>query len=109
MQNPKRQIAFLSVLALLLYLVPNMVQDIHRIWGHHEHPLELLPQTGKQFQKQSEVCQVCVFEFNVVDQLESSIYTHSLTTEPFLFASKQEDQVQKNTFHYYNLRGPPKV
>jgi len=109
MQNSKRQIALISVLALLLYLVPNLVQDVHRVLGHHEYRNNSSFKDGKQLSNHYDKCAVCVFEFNVVDQLDNTIYVPYLKTETFLFTSLQEDQVQKNTFHYYNLRGPPKV
>jgi hypothetical protein len=109
MQNSKRQIALSSFLVMLLYLVPNMVQDIHRIGGHQIHFGESHQQPGIQLYSQQEECPVCVFEFNVVDQLKNTVYIPYLRTESFVFTSNREDQFQKITFQYHNLRGPPKV
>jgi hypothetical protein len=109
MQISKRQIAFLSVFAMLLYLVPNLVQDLHRVWGHPDFQAVNTAQNGIQFHQQSEKCPVCVFEFNVVDRLENTVFIPSLKTESFLFNPKQQDQIPNNTFDYNNLRGPPIV
>lgn len=109
MQIPKRRIAFLPVVAVLLYFVPNLVQDIHRVLGHPDFLVKSTSQSGIQLYSQSDKCPVCVFEFNVVDQLENTVYIPSLNIESFLFTPKQEDQIQNTTFDYYNLRGPPEA
>ena len=109
MHNSKRQIALSSILAMLLYLVPNMVQDVHRVFGHHHNPAPTIALSGIQLHNHHVKCPVCVFEFNFVDQVENSVFKPDLRTLPFLFASKQTDQVHKITFSYYNLRGPPEA
>ncbi len=109
MQNSKQRIAFLPVIAMLLYLVPNLIQDIHRVWGHPESQFGNSVQSGIQMHCQADKCPVCVFEFNVIDQLENTVYISFLRTEPIILSTKQEDQFYVNTFHYYNLRGPPIV
>ena len=109
MHIPIRRIAFLPVVAVLLFLVPNLVQDLHRVLGHPYFHAEGIAQSGIQLQCKADICPACVFEFNVVDQSENTVYIPSLKTESFLFNPKQDDQIQNNTFEYYNLRGPPKV
>jgi hypothetical protein len=109
MRISNRRTSFLPLFALFLYLVPNLVQDLHRVWGHPEFQVGDIAQNGIQIHCLTDKCPVCVFEFNVVDQLEYFNYTAYLKTEYFLFTSKQGDQIQKITFHYYNLRGPPEV
>jgi hypothetical protein len=107
MQNPKRNIAISSVFAMLLYFVPNMVQDVHRILGHPDYPIESHAPTGVQLLNQSERCPVCIFEFNVVDEAAIFVYVPLLQSEISLFAENCENQVQNKIFHYYNLRAPP--
>jgi hypothetical protein len=107
MQDSKRSIALSAVFAALIYFVPNLVQDFHLAFGNHEVQQQLFNQTGLQFQNQSSKCPVCIFEFYFVDQLKNTIYNPFLKSEPFLFTSKQKDQIQNATFHYYNLRAPP--
>jgi hypothetical protein len=94
---------------MLIYFVPNLVQDIHRVWGHHEvhHPLGALE--GSQFQNQSAKCPVCVFEFNIVDEIAYFIFVPLLDSQTTLFAEKSENQFRNTTFHYYNLRAPPQA
>jgi len=105
----KRQIAFSSTLVLLFFLVPNLVQDIHRIFGHHNRHDAFHTFSGAQFRLQSEKCPVCLFEFNVVDE------TVLLAVDPFLlpvvliFVDKSYSQFQNEAFHYYNLRAPPQA
>lgn len=109
MLNSKRQIAFSSVLALLLYLVPNMVQDVHRVWGHHEQHITFQAITDTQFQNQVAKCPVCVFEYNIVDKIESFAYLPFLQSEISFFINKCDSQTQKKALHYYNLRAPPQA
>jgi hypothetical protein len=107
MQNSKRRIALLSILAILLYLVPNMVQDVHRVLGHHEHHITSPKYSDTQIQNQAEKCPICVFEFNVIEKAESFAYFPFLKSESSIFRDKCESQIQNKAFHYYNLRAPP--
>lgn len=107
MKNPNRQLAFSAVMAMLLYLVPNMVQDFHRVWGHHNHPVSVQTTSNTQFQNSTEKCPVCFFEFNVVDELNTFVYVPVVQTTVYLFSDECENQIQNKTFHYYNLRAPP--
>lgn len=109
MNNSKRQIALSSVLAMLLYLVPNLVQDIHRIWGHEEHQFKIHNLSGHQFVSQSEKCPVCIFEFNVTEDIQHFVFVPLLQSNAVLFIEKQQNQTQKKTFCYYNLRAPPQA
>jgi len=109
MQISKRQIALSSILALLLYLVPNLVQDIHRIWGHRLLFEEIHTQTGLLLYSQNEKCPVCVFEFNVADETDNFVYVPLIHTVHFVFGALREHQIQNKTFQYYNLRAPPEA
>jgi len=109
MNISKRQIAFSSLLAMLLYLVPNLVQDAHRIWGHDKHQFEIHDLPGYQFVNQSEKCPVCIFEFNVTEDIQHIVFEPLLKSNAVLFIGKQYNQAQKKTFSYHNLRAPPQA
>jgi len=109
MINQKRHIALSSVLAMLLYLVPNLVQDVHRVWGHQEHQRTINSDLNPQLESQYANCPVCVFEFNVVDEIDTFVYIPILSIQTVFFVENSEDQIQKKAFHYYNLRAPPQA
>lgn len=109
MQNSKQQIVAASLLALILYLAPNLIQDIHRISGHRLHYDESPALPGLQLSNSVEKCPVCVFEFNLVEEIADFIYVPVLKVETLVLATFQENQVQNNAFHYYDLRAPPKA
>jgi hypothetical protein len=107
MHNTKRQIAFSVVLALLLYLVPNFVQDLHRFVGHHHFNTETNALPGSKLGVNTERCNICLFEFTVSDEIGNHVFFKPLQNAPFLFPAEQEYQVQNKVFQYYNLRAPP--
>lgn len=107
MQNSKRQILFASVLALCLFLVPNLVQDFHRISGHQTRFVVKHAFSGLQVSSSVEKCPVCVFEFNIVEEITNFVYIPVLKVEAFVQATLHENQFQYEAFHYYNLRAPP--
>lgn len=109
MKNPNRQLAFSAVMAVLLYLVPNMVQDVHRVWGHHDHTVSFQAHSITQFQNHTEKCPICFFEFNVIDELNTFVYVPVVQTAVSLFADECDSQIQNKTFNYYNLRAPPEA
>jgi len=99
----------------MFYLVPNLVQDIHRVFGHHnEHP-EILSHeyichdlsAGIGFNNQSEECPICVFEFNVLEEPSKFVFTPVSISFPFILSAESNNQLQNHTFLYYNLRAPP--
>ena len=109
MQNSKHLIVLSSLMALLLYLGPNMVQDVHRVFGHHDHPVSFQAHSTNQFQNHGEKCPICFFEFNVVDELTTFVYIPVIRVAVSLFAYEYDNQIQNITFHYYNLRAPPEA
>ena len=109
MQNSKRQIVFASVLAMFLYLVPNLVQDTHRISGHQTRFAESPVLPGIQLSQSKEKCPICVFEFNIVEGIVNFAYIPVIKVETFVLAVFQENQIQNKIFHYYDLRAPPKA
>lgn len=109
MQNTKRRVALASVLSLLLYLGPNLVQDVHRMVGHQIHFGEFHNQNGLQLSLQKEVCSVCVFEFNIVESGKTFAFVPVIHIEPFILETITENQIHKIFFSYHNLRGPPQA
>jgi len=109
MQKSKHYLVVSSLLALLLYLGPNTVQDIHRVFGHHDHPVSFQTHSNTQFQNHREKCPICFFEFNVIDKLNTFVYVPVVQTTVSLFADECDNQIQNITFHYYNLRAPPEA
>jgi len=107
MQNTKRRIALASVFAMLLYLGPNLVKDVHRIWGHQIHFGEIHNQPGVQLYSMQEECAVCVFEFNTVDESETFVFVPVFNVEKFLIETLTKSQIHNLYISYYNLRGPP--
>ncbi len=109
MQNSKRRIVAASLLAMLLYLGPNLVQDVHRILGHQIHFGRNHNLPGLQLFSQEEECAVCVFEFNIVEESHPYVFVPVLNIESFALKTVTENQIQNKYFHYYNLRGPPQA
>lgn len=109
MLSSKRSIVLSSVLALLIYLVPNLVQDIHRISGEHQQSTSTDFSGRLQWHTYNEKCLVCVFEFNVIDELTDSIFVPLVQPKISLLTENRRDQLYNSAFHYYNLRAPPQV
>jgi len=109
MHHSKRRIVFSVFFAVLIYFVPNLVQDIHRVWEHHEVYQLHNTRAGSQFQNQSAKCQVCVFEFNIVDEVANFIYVPLVFSQSAPLAEKSVNQIRNTTFQSYNLRAPPKA
>ncbi len=107
MIHSRRQITLISLLALLLYFVPNLVQNIHRVSGHEESGSVNHALAGTQVHGYHAICAVCVFEFYAVDEVKKIIPVPVPGTESTLLAVKPEDQVQNIAFHYCHLRAPP--
>lgn len=109
MQNSIRKVALSSLLAMLLYLVPNLVQDTHRIWGHHGYNIDNIAHRGLQLHNSFEKCAVCVFEFNIIDEPTNFIFTSIPHATPFVSVCTIDNQILNKAFHYYNLRAPPQA
>ena len=95
-----------SLLALFVYIVPNLIQDFHRVFGHHEHYSDSRVESGIH-SSHSENCQVCKFEFNILDELESFFILTALPAFSVQFIERHDNQLYPLVFHYYNLRAPP--
>jgi hypothetical protein len=107
MKHYKRKHIVSAFVAILLFLVPNFVQDYHRIWGHQENFCVSLTVSGIQIHEHHEKCVVCKFEFNIIEDIAFCVFAPSLSSTHCLFADKRENQIQQSAFHYYNLRAPP--
>ena len=107
MKHYKRKHIVSAFVAILLFLVPNFVQDYHRIWGHQDKFAESILTSGIQIHEHHEKCAVCKFEFNVIEDIAFCVFAPSLSSTHCLFADKGENQIQQSAFHYYNLRAPP--
>lgn len=86
-----------------------MVQDVHRVWGHHEYKDNFSTTAGKQLHNHYDKCAICVFEFNVVDKLAAFVYVPLLQTAVTLLVENSDHQVENKAFLYYNLRAPPQA
>jgi hypothetical protein len=109
MQNTKRRIALASFVAMLLYLGPNLVQDVHRIFAHQIHFGEIYSQPGTQLFSQQKECAVCVFEFNIVEVSKTFVFVPVFNAEKFILETLAGSQIQNIYISYYNLRGPPEA
>ena len=106
MLKSKHFIVLSSLMALLIYLGPNMVLDVHRVFGHHHH--HCASNSGTGFHRvHSEKCSVCTFEFNVVDEPNNFRFNPLPQTISFLMPVAIHNQFQNSTFKYYQLRAPP--
>ena len=111
MHNSARRIFISSSLVLILYFVPNLVQDLHRIFDHHDLKQYFGCAAPGRFVLHSthEKCSVCAFEFNVVEKQENLFYTPVLPVMITLFTENTGNHIPDRSFHYYNLRAPPIV
>lgn len=104
--NLKSRYFFLPLLLVALYLVPNMVQDFHRVFHHHKHQINTVSSLF-QIHSYEDNCAVCVFEFNALDEIQITNYT-SLRFFYFQTLEKRQiHQIASFVFNYFDLRGPP--
>jgi len=95
------------IAAVLLYLLPNLVQDVHRVFGHHNVSHYTQATTAKSIHHPAEKCPVCVFEFYSVDEAPASIFTVLLVTCNTVFTYNINHQLTSKVFDYSQLRAPP--
>jgi hypothetical protein len=86
-----------------------MVQDYHRVWGHHGHEAVKSLNHERQLGNLKEECPVCVFEFNFVEEVGSFHFTPETRINLFVYAEKSENQFAYKSIRYYNLRAPPQA
>jgi hypothetical protein len=102
---PNRSIP--AILAVLLYVLPSLVQDAHRLMGHQEILVLIHADAGQNIHKHIENCPVCVFEFYSVDEINSTVSTQIINTGKSIFKINSGDQLSTKVFDYSQLRAPP--
>ena len=95
------------IAAVLLYLLPNLVQDVHRVFGHHNISHFTQATTAKSIHQTTEKCPVCVFEFYSVQEAPAPIFNVLLATCNPIFRVNDSHQLTSKVFDYSQLRAPP--
>ena len=95
------------IFAVLLYLLPNLFQDGHRIFAHHKNTFSLQVSGDKNIHTYIEKCPVCVFEFYSVDEVKTNIFAAILATSNSIFNLNVSHQLSLKVFDYSQLRAPP--
>lgn len=95
------------IAAVLLYVMPNLVQDVHRVFGHYGHTFPYQLTEGKNIHSTLEKCPVCVFEFYSIEDTLPSVYTILLATSHSFFKADETHQLTSKVFDYSQLRAPP--
>jgi len=96
-----------AIIAVLLYVLPSLVQDVHRILGHQEIPVSVRATAEKNIHKLIENCPVCVFEFYSVDEVNTTVFTAVSISGKSIFKIHSGDQLSTKVFDYSQLRAPP--
>jgi len=111
MSNSPSRIVISSVLILMLYFLPNLMQDAHRMFGHQNRIqyLSCSVSDGLTVFGTSEKCNVCMFEFNFTEKPDNRIYTPFLLIQPAVFVETIGNYPPARSFPDYNLRAPPFV
>jgi hypothetical protein len=95
-----------AIIALLLYVIPGFVQDVHRL-EHIQGNASLIGSSDEQISLLSEKCPICKYEFcPVSEQQNSSILPAIFAGEP-VFISSIDSQLATPVFNHFRLRGPP--
>ena len=95
------------IAAVLLYLLPNLVQDVHRVFGHSNIFYSTQASTGKNIHQSFEKCTVCVFEFYSVDEIHAPVFNVLLAICNTVFTDNISHQLTSKVFDYSQLRAPP--
>jgi hypothetical protein len=95
------------ILALLLYVLPNMVQDVHRVFGHYHLTVFAYSSSGNNIQQCVDKCPVCHFEFCAVDEIKTDIFAVVVATSNVIFKFTGSHQLSHKVFDYSQLRAPP--
>jgi hypothetical protein len=95
--------------ALLFYVLPNIVQDVHRLSGHYEISNLSQSTLGKVIHQSVEKCLVCHFEFYSVDEIKTNIFNVVLVARISIIKAKVGNHLSPEAFDYSQLRAPPSV
>jgi len=95
-----------AIIALLLYVIPGLVQDVHRL-EHIQGNASPIESSGEQISLSSEKCPICKYEFcPVSEQQNNSLLPVIFAGEP-IFISSIHNQLAAPVFNHFRLRGPP--
>lgn len=109
MQKQDRHITAASFLALMLYFVPNLVQDIHRVFGHSGEHNPSHAYSGTNIHNFYERCPICVFEFSMAEDIDIGIIKlKTYSTRPDR-STKAEHQIFDLYRNNIRSRAPPFV
>jgi len=102
-----RRTTLSASLAAILYILPNLLQDIHRISGHSDNTGTNEFSAEKHFQVPTIKCPVCVFEFYTSDGVKSNYAEVIPVLSIFIFKNDFKHQLSSHDFDYIDLRAPP--
>ena len=91
----------------MLYFVPNVVQDIHRVFGHIGEHTILIVYSGASIHRLYEICPLCVFEFSMAEDIDSGIEKLTIDSSRPDCSTKAEHQVCDSYSSYIRSRAPP--
>jgi len=96
-----------AIAAVLLYVLPNLLQDLHRFTGHHEHSYSIHAFAGQQIHHLVDKCPVCIYEFYSADETKYNFYAVVLPAGNFVFCENTSHQLPFKVFDFSRLRAPP--
>ncbi len=95
------------IAALLLYVLPNIVQDVHRLFGHYHISYSTQSITDTGIHHCVENCPVCHFEFYTTDETPATARTVVSATCNTFLSAEASHQLTAKVFDYSQLRAPP--
>ena len=95
------------IAALLLYVLPNIVQDVHRLFGHSHISYSKQLTLVTSIHSSVENCLVCHFEFYTADETPATVRTVILATCNTFLSADVNHQFSSKVFDYSQLRAPP--
>lgn len=107
MQKQDRHIIAASFLALMLYFVPNLVQDIHRVFGHIGEQNPSHAYSGTYIHNFYERCPICVFEFSMAEDINIGIIKLKTGSNRQDHSTKAEHQIFDSFRNTIRSRAPP--
>lgn len=102
-----RSKAIPAILAVLLYVLPSLVQEVHRLIGHHDNAHSVFFGKESGFQQQTDKCPICVFEFYTLDEIPLEYYSAVFSSSTIKFSINSNHQIALKIFDYFQLRAPP--
>jgi len=105
--RPVRSKAIPAIIAVLLYILPNLVQDAHRLIGHHDVVHSIASGKGLNIQQQADECPICVFGFYTIDEIPFEYCSAVLSSATIKYSVNSNHQIALKIFDYSQLRAPP--